>query len=434
MRNALLISFHFPPVHGSSGLQRALSFCRGLPNHGWRPTVLTVRTRAYERTDPGQLSDIPRDVVVERAFALDSTRDLAIAGRYLRFTALPDPWISWLPGAVVRGIRLIRRFQPAVLWSTYPIATGHLIGWALHRLSGLPWVADFRDPMVETIPRTGEQFPRDPAVRRARLRVEALVARRAAAAVFCTDSAAEIFAQRYPGFARDRLHVIANGYDEGIFTEVERARAHVPPAADRPLVLLHSGVLYQSTDRSPEGLFDALRLLLAEGRIGRDDIRVILRATGYDNAYRTMIAERGLDGIVRLEPPTSYREALAEMLDADGLLLFQGYTSNPAIPAKAYEYLRARRPVFALVDDEGETARLLARARVARLAPLDDPVRIAQQLLAFIADIRAGSIEPLTGPALYRYSREARTSELAALFDRLVAGPSAVDLSRPTSR
>jgi glycosyltransferase involved in cell wall biosynthesis len=434
MRNALLIAFHFPPFHGSSGLQRTLSYCRGLPVRGWRPLVLTVNTRAYDRTDAGQLADIPPDATVERAFALDSKRHLAVRGRYLHFTALPDQWISWLPAGVIQGLRLVRRFRPAVLWSTYPIATAHVIGWALHRISGLPWVADFRDPMVETIPRTGEQFPRDPTLRRARLRVEALVARRAAAAVFCTDSAAGIFAQRYAGFARDRLHVIANGYDEGIFAEVERARAPVPRTADRPLVLLHSGVLYQSTDRSPEGLFDALRLLLADGRIGRDDLRIVLRATGYDHAYRPMISERGLESIVRLEPPTGYREALAEMLDADGLLLVQGYTSNPAIPAKAYEYLRARRPVFALVDDEGETARLLARARVARLAPLDDPVRIAQQLLAFIADVRAGAIEPLSGPALYRYSREARTSDLAGLFDRLAAGPSAADLSRPTSR
>lgn len=423
MRNALLIAFHFPPFHGSSGLQRTLSFCRGLPGHGWRPTVLTVNTRAYDRTDTGQLADIPPDVSVVRSFALDSTRDLSIRGRYIRATALPDPWITWFPGAVIDGLRLIRKLRPAVLWSTYPIATAHVIGWALHRLTGLPWIADFRDPMVETVPRTGEEFPRDPRVRRARLRVEALVARRAAHVVFCTQSAGEIFTQRYPGFAQDRLRVIANGYDEGIFAQVEQARPLTDRAAGTPLVLLHSGVLYKSTDRSPEGLFDALQLLLAEGRIGRSDVRVVLRATGHDDLYRPMIAERGLEGIVQLEPPVGYRDALAEMLDADGLLLFQGYTSNPAIPAKAYEYLRARRPVFALADAEGETARLMMRAGVGRLAPLDDPIQIAEQLLAFIDELRRGAIKLLSGSPLHHYSREARTSELAALFDHVALTP-----------
>ncbi|WP_276678948.1 hypothetical protein [Nitrosomonas europaea] len=36
-----------------------------------------------------------------------------------------------------------------MIWSTYPIATAHLIGLTLQRLTGIPWMADFRDPMVQ---------------------------------------------------------------------------------------------------------------------------------------------------------------------------------------------------------------------------------------------------------------------------------------------
>lgn len=421
MRDALLIAFHFPPFHGSSGLQRTLSFCRNLDAHGWRPSVLTAHSRAYPRIDDGQVDDIPPDVLVKRAFALDSTRQLAIGGRYLRSTALPDRWISWLPAAVVTGLRLIRERQPALLWSTYPIATAHVIGWTLHRLTGLPWVADFRDPMVERISRTGELFPRDPAERRARLWVESLVARRAAVAVFCTDSARAIFAERHPQVSPQRLRVIENGFDERIFAEIEEGHSPTSRAPARPIKLLHSGVLYRSADRSPEGLFDALRLLLAEAKLVPDSLQVVLRASGNDDAYGPMISERGLQKVVLLRPPVSYRQALAEMLDADGLLLFQGYTSNPAIPAKAYEYLRAKRPVFALVDAEGETARLVARLGIGLIAPLDDPPRIAEQLLLFLDDLRTDALRPLQDSSLHDYSREARTAELAALFDE-VAG------------
>ena len=41
---------------------------------------------------------------------------------------------------------------------TYPIATAHLIGAELQRRSGLPWIADFRDPMAQP------NYPRDPAI------------------------------------------------------------------------------------------------------------------------------------------------------------------------------------------------------------------------------------------------------------------------------
>lgn len=419
MRRALLIAYHFPPFQGSSGLQRTLSFCRHLAHHGWQPAVLTVHSRAYVQSGNDQVSDVPQGVIVHRAFALDAARHLSIRGRYLRATALPDRWVSWAPAGIVDGLRLIRRLQPDVIWSTYPIASAHVIGWALHRLTGLPWVADFRDPMVETIDRTGEQFPRDPAVRRARLRVEGLVARRAARAVFCTDSARAIFTARYPQVTPSRTAVIQNGFDEAIFSQVDPTAPRPGPTAARPLVMLHSGVLYRSTDRSPEGLFDALRLLLDQGRLCPDDLRIVLRASGNDAEYAEMIAARRLQEQVRLAPQVGYRDALAEMFGADALLLFQGYTSNPAIPAKAYEYLRTRRPIFALVDDEGETARLVKDLNAGRLAPMDDPVRIAESLSSLIDDLRHGAIRPLASKVVDAYSREHRSAELARVFDEV---------------
>ena len=61
-------------------------------------------------------------------------------------------------GAALCGSRLIRRRRPDVLWSTYPIATAHVIGADLHRRFGIPWVADFRDPMAQ------DGYPADPRI------------------------------------------------------------------------------------------------------------------------------------------------------------------------------------------------------------------------------------------------------------------------------
>ena len=91
------------------------------------------------------LKDVAPGTVVERAFAVDAARHLAVRGRYPAIVARPDRWAAWWLGAVPRSLAMIRKYRPAAIWSTYPIATAHTIGQTLHRLSGLPWIADFRD-------------------------------------------------------------------------------------------------------------------------------------------------------------------------------------------------------------------------------------------------------------------------------------------------
>ena len=147
MPRVLMIAYHFPPLAGSSGIQRTLRFVQQLPRHDWQAAVLSTRALAYERSDADLDAEIPRGTVVARAWALDSARHLAVAGRHIGATARPDRWVSWKFDGVRHGLRLIRELRPAVLWSTFPIATAHLIAAALQRRTGLPWIADFRDPM-----------------------------------------------------------------------------------------------------------------------------------------------------------------------------------------------------------------------------------------------------------------------------------------------
>src|SRR5262249_37067498 len=147
-KHVLMIAYHFPPLQVSSGLQRTLRFARYLPDFGWRPIVLTTHPRAYASRDDGLLKELPDSIPVHRAFALDASRHLAVRGKYTRLFGIPDRYSSWYLGAVPAALRLIRKYRPKAIWSTYPIATAHLIGATVHRLTGLPWVADFRDPML----------------------------------------------------------------------------------------------------------------------------------------------------------------------------------------------------------------------------------------------------------------------------------------------
>lgn len=414
MRRALLIAFHYPPLRGSSGIHRTLSFSRNLRERGWQPIVLTAHPRAYANKGEDLMGSIPADVPVHRAFALDSSRHLAWRRAYPKLLALPDRWASWCLGAVPAGLSLVRRYRPDVLWSTYPIATAHLVGLWLHRLTGIPWVADFRDSMTE------EHYPPDATVRNVFRWIERNTVARASRAVFTTPGALRMYADRYPRLPASRWAVIPNGYDEEQFIEAERGASRASGPGPR-LVLVHSGLLYPS-ERDPRPFFGAIADLKQAGRIDASSLQIVLRASGFDDQYGSMLREAGIDDIVRLEPSVGYREALAEMLAADGLLLFQATNSNHQIPAKVYEYLRARRPIFAMTDPTGDTARVLAEAGIDTVVPLDSRPRIAEGLARVLDAIRQGTAPLPTPEEILRHSRRARTGEMATLFDAVVRG------------
>ena len=115
MKKVLMIAYHFPPLAGSSGIQRTLRFAQQLPELGWEPIVLTADPRAYERTSDDLLGEVPAGLVVKRAFALDTARQLSFGGRYLGWLARPDRWMTWRFGAVSAGLALIRQHAPDVL-------------------------------------------------------------------------------------------------------------------------------------------------------------------------------------------------------------------------------------------------------------------------------------------------------------------------------
>jgi hypothetical protein len=414
-----MIAYHFPPCVGSSGLQRTLGFSRHLPSSGWNPIILTPHRRAYERVGEEQVADISPKTVIRRAFALDAARHLSIKGRYPLWLALPDRWVSWLLGAIPAGLSLIRKYHPDVLWSTYPIASAHLITFFLHRLTHIPWVADFRDPMNEIDSLTGERWPKNPRIWAARDWIERHTLLSCSRAVFATSAALQIYAKRYPEVPSKRLVQIANGYSEESFSEADAFRARQTPNSKR-LVLLHSGVLYPSPDRNPRHFFEALASLQRRGIISPENTRVTLRASSSENLYQKLILEHGIAGIVRLEPPLPYKQALAEMLDSDGLLLFQGRDSNSAIPAKLYEYFRARRPIFAMVDEAGDTSAELRKAGLGTIVPLSSTDDIVAGLESFLRKVREGISPVMSDAELWHHSRESKTSDLAKLFDSVL--------------
>jgi hypothetical protein len=351
------------------------------------------------------LKELPGDLIVHRAFALNTARHLAVRGRYPAFLARPDRWVSWAMAAIPAGLQLIKQYRPAAIWSTYPIATAHIIGRWVARLSGLPWVADFRDPMAQ------QGYPPDPLTWRAFERVERNAVTGAAASVFVTRSAAAMYRARYPA-AADRMAVIENGFDEQSYAGLA---TDGPPLVFGRRTLLHSGIVYPS-ERDPTQLFTALSALKRSGRSG--DLLIRFRASAHDDFLRALALRFDVADLIDLAPPLPYREALEEMHRADGLLVLQASNCNEQIPAKVYEYLRAQRPVLGLTDPAGDTAELLRRCGVRYIASLDDANAIEAIVPHFMANLGAAIPDKA---AVAACSRQSRTQELAALLSRVVA-------------
>jgi glycosyltransferase involved in cell wall biosynthesis len=411
----LMIAYHYPPQAGSSGVQRTLKFSQYLPLFGWEPTVLTAHPRAYPRVSEAPPSPQLSATRVQRAFALDAARHLAVRGRYLRLSALPDRWVSWWLGAVPAGLWLARRLRFDAIWSTYPIATAHLIGRSLQQYTGIPWIADFRDPM------TASDYPLDARVRRAHARIEAATLTHCARAVFTTPGAASAYRARFPGLTAERFAVIENGYDEDDFAAAASEHGRPAPAPGDRFVLLHSGIVYPS-ERDPGALFEALARLRGAGIIGAHNFELVLRASVHEALLGSMIARCGIGDIVTLAPPIAYQAALAEMQAADALLILQGAGCNHQIPAKFYEYLAARRPMLALTDPAGDTARAMRQAGLDAIASLACSASIAHALQSLMQRVRAGLVAPVAPALIALHSRRERTAQLARLFDQVLGG------------
>jgi hypothetical protein len=250
--------------------------------------------------------------------------------------------------------------------------------------------------------------------------IEAKTIRAAARVVCTTPGAVRHYRQLFQDVPPERFCLIENGYDDEDFDAAEAdARALVKPAGG-PLTMLHSGIVYP-LERDPRPLFQALASLLRDRSLTPARFQLVLRAPVHTAFLQGLIEQYGIGTLVTIAPPLPYRAALAEMSGADALLLLQAANCNDQVPAKLYEYLRANKPLLALTDPQGDTWAAVRAAGIDTLAPLDDAEKIGAALMTFVALAEAGSA-PLAPDAVRRsHARSARTVQLAALLDAVVA-------------
>ena len=415
MRTALLVAFHFPPQFESSGMQRTLRLAQYLPEFGWKPVVLTVTGDVYESSAPESLANIPAHVQVERVACFDAKVRFSVAGRYPTLLDIPDRWFSWIGAALRQMPEIMAHHKPDLVWSTFPIASAHAIGAKIQHRYGIPWVADFRDPMLQ------HDFPAGWLRRHVVARIERSAARRARFITTTTPSSSASLRNKYAR-REEQVLTIENGFDDSIglldnYGKMDRLNPG-------KITLLHSGIVYPDL-RNPRPLLEALKTLKASQSEFAETLRLRFRAAGHEEFLRSEVRARNLEGLVQIMPPIPYREALEEMSRADGLILMQGASANRQIPAKLYEYLQARRPILGLTSRDGDAATTLLGLGYRDIAPLESVDEIVTALPDFVTALLAGEGYVAETNRILSKTRRAGAKQFASLFDAAL-NPAAV--------
>lgn len=415
-RRVLLLAFAFPPEN-LTGAARPWRFYRYLPEFGYDPVVVTASTQDAQNPHPHVTGVEDRT----RATRRRSFRRLFEAAIYRIFRPGDEGFLWMFDAFRVAGRLLAKRDRgtstPSVsaIYSTFPSLNVHLVAMALKRRYGLPWIADFRDPLV------GNSFTRHTALSN---KVDEFLERRifeeADALTVVSDAIADQWRGRYPAQAH-KIHVLCNGYDP--------ARPIVPlPIPKRPYrVLAHLGSFYGG--RTPEPLVASVLRLIDAGRLDPAAIRVVFVGEFVVDSYpaetRALLDRLSGLGCLQYEDRIVPREeALNVMAMSDYLLLAdnnrfrEGHTFT--IPAKIFEYVQVGRPILALTEKNSPVDRVLERSGVPVTvieARLPDP-EVDQRLYEFL-QLRSDPVEP---SAWFRDTFDGRrqTGTLAGILDSII--------------
>jgi glycosyltransferase involved in cell wall biosynthesis len=419
MKNVLMIVPFFPP-NGGGGVFRALSFVKYLTDYGWQPTVVTPRPESYWVTDKGLLDDVPASCDVHRTKTLSGQSLLGLLRRggehrsqvrsSRRFGALrslgvlgliPDTYVGWYPFATKTARRLIAQQRFDAIFSTSPPETSHLIGHKLHRSTGIPWLADFRDPWTHLY----VHDPMTPIHKRIHLALEKKVCINAMVVV-TNRRHKEQLQERFPGMSPPR--VISNGYDHRKF----EAYSNLAPPDDRCRVL-HTGMLTHK--RNAATFLEGLKIFLDSDPRAVERLEVLLVGPREDENDR-MVQRLGLESVVSFRDTVPHDESL-RLAHASHILLVIALEHQ--MPGKFFEYIGARRPILAIVRD-GEVRDIVSRLRRGEIASIDNSQEIAERIGMLYAKYFAGTLESDYDLSVVPdYQRDKLTATLAACLNDL---------------
>ena len=422
-RRVLMLAYFFPPLAGG-GVHRVLSFTRHLPEAGWDCTVVCAGAEDYWVRDPSLVTRVPPATEVLRVpggtplaawMRLRGSRDettrarrpargFALARRIVDLALVPDPYVGWARRATRVARERIARGGVDVILTSSPPDSAHLSGLELARTTGLPWVADFRDPWI------GVHFLRPPTPWHA-TRQRALE-RAVVAGADLVLAASRTHLEDLQALSPRRLELLPNGYEPA---------AAVTPRRDERFTIVFTGTLFHM--RQTGVFLEALAEWLARDPAARAQVRVVL-AGPFEHDQADHARRLGLEDVVEFPGPLPHGETRALQGGADLLLLWKpdGRGYRTMVPGKLYEYLDTGRPLLAVLHTGDEAARMAVDAGGERVDP-DDRGAIARSLERRVSAWKRNGTPDGARPAwLAGHTRAALATRLGRLLDTLVRG------------
>lgn len=460
-RTLLIIAGEFPPLK-TIGRIRTVKFVEHLQAHGWKAIVVTLAPTGQEANyDPSLLAEIPEGVEVIRlpltdleaqiaqaakrlfrrgnsaaaserpnsastpaAAAQKSTRSLqdrahdAVRWFLKTFVFIPDSYSGWAKSATQACLRLCAERKIDAIYTTLPPFSSAAVGHDLKLATGLPWIVDYRDlwfgdVLREWLPEWRKQLE---------FRSEKRLLR-AADAIVTVSGPKTAYMQRLHPDLKARWETLTNGYDEDIYGHRERIR----PVGQNPIEFVYTGRLFKN--RRGYAFAEAL------GRIYRSDPaqaeKVRVRILGgvepeIRARYDEILSRYQIAHLYDFAGDVGYNTAMDAQINCDFLLLIvdTGETSDGVIPGKLFEYVAARRPIFALCDP-GVTQQIIEQARLGTAVPAES----VEACEALLRDWLAKPVpEQVDADEAYlaQFDRRAIAARFAQMLDEIISRTHAV--------
>ncbi len=432
MKKALIISYYWPPS-GGAGVQRWLKFAKYLRGFGWEPVIYCPENPEYPETDLSLFKDIPdslevlkypiwepyifykkllgqkKDDKINAAFLSEKKKNKFLEGLSVWIRGnlfIPDARTFWIKPSVKFLRKYLQHHPMDVIISTGPPHSTHMIAMQLAMQSGIPWLADFRDPW------TNIDFYKDLRLTswadKKHHRLERKVLRTANAVSVISRTMADDFSRIF----NRRYEVITNGFDSADTESPE-------PEPDSKFSIAHIGTLASS--RNPETLWKALEELVSIHNDLAKDLEIKLVGS-VDLTVTSAIDDHGLSRFVKKVSYLPHDEVVACQRKSQVLLLIINNTPNSKmiLTGKFFEYLAARRPILCLGPEDGDAARILGETHSGLLAGFGDLEKMKSHILHFYEAYKKGTLV-IRSREIEQYSRKALTQKLALVLDGITA-------------
>lgn len=423
-RKVLIITYYWPPS-GGAGVQRWLKFVKYLRNFGWEPVVYTPQNPEYPAIDDSLLKDIPQGIEIVRtpiwepysfykrlvgakknerinAGFLSEKKRPGLAERFSIWLRgnffIPDARKFWIRPSVKFLVKYLKQHPVDAIVSTGPPHSMHMIALGVKKRTGLPWLADFRDPWTN-IDFYNELMLSSWADRKHHSQ-EMIVLKNADEVVVISKSMKTDFLKL---LKRD-YSVITNGYDQEDLVKVGTA-------IDERFSIAHIGTMVKT--RNPLLLWEVLSEEIKRNANFANDLEIKLVGS-VDYSVTESIEAAGLGKYINRISYVPHNEVIKIQQQSQVLLLLINDTPNAKVilPGKFFEYMAARRPILCIGPRDGDAAEVILETNAGYVSEKDDKESIRKAINELYSRFRSGK-NIIDSKGIARFSRESLTGIMA---------------------